>query len=295
MTAMVRTFLSNQTEKRFIVFVLEDLEKFAAHPQQNLLYSLFEMTLALPVYVIGVSCRIDVLELLEKRVKSRFSQNIIYLPLPETEEDYLKRIECNLATENAKIDEMFAKFIESHEGFRQFALYHFSLSKDVRAVFNMLLMVFSEIRSIGPAFNWNTFSSVFESVLARQMSGNSSLNSVAETTLIELMVLTAMCRLSAKFPGNPVTFDAMYEELASCKVRAQKLDCFVWTKSMIQVAFDRLLSCRLLIPASSVANSSSMNRSYLTVRLGLPQFLVVEAVQNHPYDSKEIAALAAER
>ena len=278
-----------------MVFILEDLEKFAAHPQQNLLYSLFEMTLALPVYVLGVSCRLDVLELLEKRVKSRCSQNVIYLPLPEDEEAFTARILDNLRTEHTQINQVFEKFVTENEAFKAFAAHQFALSKDVRPVFNVLLLTCAEIASQGCSFDWFTFPQVFESALLSQKPYSSTIAAVSETTLIELMVLTALCRLNGKFPGSAVTFDAMYEELCACKLRAQKLDNFQWTKSMIQIAFDRLIACRLILPATSANVAASMNRAYLTVRLGLPNFLLIEAIAKHPYDSKEISALACER
>ncbi len=293
---MIRQFLSEKKEKkRFLVFVLEDLERFAAHPQQNLLYSLFEMTLALPVYVVGVSCRLDVLELLEKRVKSRCSQNLIYLPLPETEEIFTARILDNLRTENDQISQVFEKFVLENEAFKCFAERQFALSKDARPVFNVLLLTCAEIASQGCEFDWYTFPKVFENALLSQQPYSSTIAAVSETTLIELMVLTAVCRLNSKFPGAAITFDAMYEELCTCKLRAQKLDNFQWTKSMIQIAFDRLITCRLILPAASANVAASMNRAYLTVRLGLPNFMLTEAICKHPYDSKEISALACER
>ncbi len=291
LTAMIRQFLGEKKEKRFLVFVLEDLERFAAHPQQNLLYSLFEMTLALPVYVLGISCRLDVLELLEKRVKSRCSQNVIYLPLAEDEEAFKARILDNLHTKNPQINQVFEAFAAENEAFKAFAAHQFALSKDVRSVFNVLLMAAAEIAWQGCNFDWLTFPKVFEAALSTQKPYTSSITAVSDTTLIELMVLTAMCRLNSKFPGAPVTFDAMYEELCTCKIRAPKLDNFQWTKSMIQIAFDRLVACRLLLPSAA----ASMNRAYLTVRLGLPNFLLAEAIGKHPYDSKEIVALTCER
>ena len=103
---------SKTNKKRFLIFVLEDLERFAAHPQQNLLYCLFELALSLPVFVIGCSCRIDVLELLEKRVKSRFSQNIVYLPLPGALEEFIERVQVNLSINNDEGGSIYNQKIE---------------------------------------------------------------------------------------------------------------------------------------------------------------------------------------
>lgn len=54
---------------------------FAQHPKQALLYNLFDAAQSAqnPMAVIGLTCRLDTLDLLEKRVKSRFSHRQIYL------------------------------------------------------------------------------------------------------------------------------------------------------------------------------------------------------------------------
>ena len=56
-----------------IVFVLEEFHLFCSHHNQTLLYNLFDMaqTRATPMVVIGISPELDVLESLEKRVRSR--------------------------------------------------------------------------------------------------------------------------------------------------------------------------------------------------------------------------------
>lgn len=299
---MVKQFFAPNlkvTKKRFIIFVLEDLERFAAHPQQNLLYSLFELALALPVFVIGTSCRIDVLELLEKRVKSRFSQNIIYLPLPASCEEFIERIKCNLQDyENEEGEVIYNKtieeFIEKNTNFNSLCNFHFDFTKDVRPIFRQLSKTFASIDQSIP-FNWDSFSDLFDLTVGPSRPELSLNPLLLETTIVELMIIVAMCRLAAKFPSTPVTFDVMAEELAACKLRALGLEHFVWTKSTLQVAFDRLINCRLLLITNSTNSSVWTDRSYLTVRLGLPVFIILDAIERHSYNSKEIFALACEK
>lgn len=299
---MVKQYFNTKSyKKRFIIFVLEDLEKFAAHPQQNLLYCLFELALALPVFVIGTSCRIDVLELFEKRVKSRFSQNIVYLPLSDCFEDFVERIKVNLTVsgnENMVYNENIEEFINTNQLFNNLCSFNFDFTKDVRPVFRALTLVFASINHAEP-FDWNTFSQLFDRVNGPVRPEISLNASVLETTSLELMILVSMCRLAAKYPSTPVTFDAMTEELSACKLRAPTVEHFVWTKSTLQVAFDRLINCRLLIQTnntvSSASNTTWIDRSYLTVRLGLPVFVILDAIERHSCGSKEIFALACEK
>lgn len=64
-----------------MIFVLDEFDLFAQHPKQALLYNLFDAAQSAqnPMAVIGLTCRLDTLDLLEKRVKSRFSHRQIYL------------------------------------------------------------------------------------------------------------------------------------------------------------------------------------------------------------------------
>ncbi|KAG8055832.1 hypothetical protein GUJ93_ZPchr0001g33048 [Zizania palustris] len=65
-----------------IIFVLEEFDLFA-QGKQRLLYSLLDamQSLTSQAIVIGVSCRLDADQLLEKRVRSRFShRKLIFLP-----------------------------------------------------------------------------------------------------------------------------------------------------------------------------------------------------------------------
>jgi origin recognition complex subunit 4 len=63
---------------------------FAQHPKQALLYNLFDIAQSSqnPIAVLGLTCRLDTMELLEKRVKSRFSHRQIYLYSPSTFGDF---------------------------------------------------------------------------------------------------------------------------------------------------------------------------------------------------------------
>ena len=72
---------------RSIIFYLEDFDRFAmqgggASNHQALLYNLLDMThnSGMQFGVLGTSVRTDVLQLLEKRVRSRFSQLTIVMP-----------------------------------------------------------------------------------------------------------------------------------------------------------------------------------------------------------------------
>ena len=74
-----------QTTKS-VIFVLDEFDLFTTHARQTLLYNLFDIAQArkAPIAVLGLTTRIDVVESLEKRVKSRFSHRYVYLSLPRS-------------------------------------------------------------------------------------------------------------------------------------------------------------------------------------------------------------------
>lgn len=64
-----------------LIFLVDEFDLFCAHHNQTLLYNFFDVAQSAqtPICVLGITCRLDVIELLEKRVKSRFSHRQIFL------------------------------------------------------------------------------------------------------------------------------------------------------------------------------------------------------------------------
>lgn len=73
-----------------VIFVIDEFNLFAGHARQTLLYNLFDIAQArkAPIAVLGLTTRIEVIELLEKRVKSRFSHRSVLLSMPKTLNDF---------------------------------------------------------------------------------------------------------------------------------------------------------------------------------------------------------------
>ncbi|PYH83396.1 origin recognition complex subunit Orc4 [Aspergillus uvarum CBS 121591] len=76
----------NATAAKSIVIILDEFDLFVTHPRQTLLYNLFDIAQArkAPIAVLGLTTKVEVTEMLEKRVKSRFSHRYVYVPLPRS-------------------------------------------------------------------------------------------------------------------------------------------------------------------------------------------------------------------
>ncbi|XP_055836733.1 origin recognition complex subunit 4 [Episyrphus balteatus] len=84
---------SGNKKSKSVIFILEEFDLFCSHHNQTLLYNLFDVSQSAqaPLCVLGITCRLDVIELLEKRVKSRFSHRQVFL-FPSSD-DFESRIE----------------------------------------------------------------------------------------------------------------------------------------------------------------------------------------------------------
>ncbi|KAF8460421.1 origin recognition complex subunit 4 C-terminus-domain-containing protein, partial [Kalaharituber pfeilii] len=91
-----------------VVFILDEFDLFVTHPRQTLLYNLFDIAQArkAPIAVLGLTTRIDVVEGLEKRVKSRFSHRSVHLRLPNTIEQFWSIVRTGLEVDEDEMESL---------------------------------------------------------------------------------------------------------------------------------------------------------------------------------------------
>ncbi len=115
--SFILILLIGDKRNKSVIFILEELDLFTSHKNQTLLYNLFDLSQSpvTPIVVIGLTRRLvrlmqtvppimnslyfillsfflhvqDVLELLEKRVKSRFSHRLVHLFLETSFDEYI--------------------------------------------------------------------------------------------------------------------------------------------------------------------------------------------------------------
>ncbi|CAG5933730.1 unnamed protein product [Menidia menidia] len=138
----------DRSSSRPVLFVLDEFDLFAHHKNQTLLYNLFDVSQSAqaPVAVVGLTCRLDVLELLEKRVKSRFSHRQIHLLSSLTFPQYLERVRAQLSLPDHFPDPNFAqewnadvKTLCEDKSVEEVLQRHFNSSKDFRSLHTLLV------------------------------------------------------------------------------------------------------------------------------------------------------------
>lgn len=140
------------TLARPTVVVLESFDLFAIHGRQALLYCLLDTVQSCRagkdgsgVVVIGVTTRVDTINLLEKRVKSRFSGRMLLTAGPATLDDWISITRDVLTAKpsppNEEWEAWWALAVEKFlsDRFVQAALSDlYSLAKDVRLLSRIL-------------------------------------------------------------------------------------------------------------------------------------------------------------
>ena len=174
-----------------IIFILDHFEAFTTHSRQTLLYNLFDVATFHPpgapaIAVIGMTSVLNVTDLLEKRVKSRFSHRTLFLRSPASMTEYWERVRQHLMIH------------DSDSASINVAL---SMQDKLRAVASPAAPLTAKPPSSTP--RWNSALSdlhpgnpAFTSLLLRIQAQTRDPRPLLSQLLLPLSSLTAPCRLS---------------------------------------------------------------------------------------------------
>ncbi|KAH9891444.1 origin recognition complex subunit 4 C-terminus-domain-containing protein [Xylariomycetidae sp. FL2044] len=234
-----------------VVFIIDEFDLFATHARQTLLYNLFDIAQArkAPIAVLGLTTRIDVVESLEKRVKSRFSHRNAYLSLPKTLQSYWDICKQGLSVDEQDLEsEGFDVSLGGLDEFREYwdekievsivarievetladthfqALrktpafedhldYHYYTSKSVVAFFNSCILPLSAISPSSLELSVPSSGEVAGCVTLEPVE--SKLHLLAALSDLELSLLISAARLDIVAHTDTVNFAMAYDEYSS--------------------------------------------------------------------------------
>ncbi|KAM5375303.1 hypothetical protein ACJZ2D_006132 [Fusarium nematophilum] len=222
-----------------IVFVMDEFDMFASHPRQTLLYNLFDIAQSrkAPIAVVGCTTRLDVVEMLEKRVKSRFSHRYVYLSLP-------------------KSLPAFWQGLYRERSFQDLLQYHYYTAKSASAFLTEWILPLS-------ALSANDVTLKIPAVLGEVESltpPDSRLHLLSTLSELDLGLLIAAGRLDIVAHTDTVNLAMAYDEYSSLmgKQRVHSATSGmlavgggvrVWSRGVAGIAWERLISLGLLVPA----------------------------------------------
>ncbi|KAG2709466.1 hypothetical protein I3843_05G219700 [Carya illinoinensis] len=229
-----------------VIFVLDEFDLFA-QGKQRLLYSLLDamQSITSQAVVIGVSCRLDADQLLEKRVRSRFSHRKLMF-LPPSKED-LQRLLGHIlslpldstlprdyAVEfNAKLQNMLAD-----EKFKQTIYTYMDSDATVNHLLRFLFRAVSYM-DLGSGFlALENFKTALPNIQRQP-----KLECITDCSILELYILVCMKRLEVK-EQNSYNFNSVMTEYKSIHDTFQTSDYYA--RNVCLRAFEHLQQRELI-------------------------------------------------
>uniref|UniRef100_A0A8C8R901 Origin recognition complex subunit 4 n=1 Tax=Pelusios castaneus TaxID=367368 RepID=A0A8C8R901_9SAUR len=266
-----------------VLFILDEFDLFVHHKNQTLLYNLFDISQSAqtPITVIGLTCRQDILELLEKRVKSRFSHRQIYLMNSFDFKQYLRIFKEQLYLPAELLDKPFTQIwnknvqsLSEDKTVQDVLRNHFYCSKDLRSLHMLLMLALSSITVSHPLM---TASDLLEASKLCRM--DSKANIVHGLSVLEICLIIAMKHLNDVYEGEPFNFQMVYNEFQKF-IQRKAHSIYNFEKPVVMKAFEHLLQLELIKPVEGP--SVRAQREFLLMKLLLDSNQIMDALQVYP-------------
>ncbi|KAL8339886.1 hypothetical protein RB601_006153 [Gaeumannomyces tritici] len=267
-----------------VVFVMDEFDLFTTHGRQTLLYNLFDIAQAkkAPIAVVGLTSKVDVVESLEKRVKSRFSHRYVYLSLPKTLGAYWDVCRQGLTVDYDDMDiEGFGVPLAGRKDFYEWWSKEIDAMRQTRAFQDHLEYYYYTSKSIGAflascILPLSTISPAVPRVRVPAGTGAGPIAAVAGLSLeapdsklvlmeslsdLDLALLISAARLDVVAHMDTVNFAMAYDEYTSLmgRQRVQSATAGVlalgggartWGRGVAGIAWEHLISAGLLRQAA---------------------------------------------
>ncbi|XP_004346747.2 hypothetical protein CAOG_05062 [Capsaspora owczarzaki ATCC 30864] len=274
---ILETLRNGSRQSQPLIVILDEFDQFAHHAKQTLLYNLFDLVQSAeaPMIVLGLSCRLDVIELLEKRVKSRFSHRQIHFLHNFGFDEYLSIARNSLliagAEHDAAISAWNAQVAEAMNDRSLVAALQvqFDLSKDPRVISTVLSS------ALTASATGRLQASSVVSIIQAQFVDAKALVLQGLSTL-ELCLMIAINHVQVKVGVlEPFNFEMVYEEYkAFANSNVHVIDFF--SKPVSLKAFEHLQAIELIKPVHP--NAFHVPKEYRMMRMMVEPAQIVDAV-----------------
>jgi len=231
-----------------IVFILEEFDSFCSHKNQTLLYNLFDVaqSRAVPICVLGISAQIDVTELLEKRVKSRFSHRHLYIWPPTELSNFIDLI-LGFLTLNLEGSQDWDNHVQNFFGKKDVkALLSdvFKVDKSIKTLKKFLILAIIQMNSEGAQIL-----DVSHLLKSRERcysfaNSNSFVSQLKDLSITEICLLIAIKHILEIYDNEPFNFEMVYHEFV--KFKRRKLHTLSDERSVIVKCWETLQELELI-------------------------------------------------
>ena len=252
--ALLLEYLYESKKKKTpIVFVLDNFDLLTKHKNQNLLYSLFDISQSnsCPIAVVGITARLDVIELLEKRVKSRFSHRQLYLATDYAFPEYLCMVRKLLDPASIGNKE-WSDHIDatlSHPLVLSSIKQLYTCSKSICVLQNFIATPLSRLRRKGFRFEPQDFQESWQ-----RINLDPHVEMLSNLSLLEKCIMVSASKLHEQNPKAKLNFDVIYREYEQFAKGSSSIDLFPRDQALRAVG--HLLQLELLSPSEGGAKRS---------------------------------------
>ncbi|KAJ7179110.1 origin recognition complex subunit 4 C-terminus-domain-containing protein [Mycena filopes] len=287
------------TLPRPTVVVLDAFDLFAQHPRQALLYCLLDTAQSCQagaggkgIAVIGLTTHMDTINLLEKRVKSRFSGRMLRTASPSQSHNWAeltRGILCSKIAAHRKLDgagEWQRQWEAGVHSFLQDSATNvvlretFSVTKDVRVLARLLTSVTTQLSPSAP------FPTSVQLVSAAETQ-----RSRPRFSMLHALPYPSICLLiasvHAETAGHPIfTFEMLREKVrdqirlsasAPVEVNGSSIGMPKCPRTVLMSAFETLVAAKIFAPTA--APSANLGKEFVKFRAQVSKDHVKAAVQ----------------
>ncbi|KAK2577230.1 hypothetical protein KPH14_003376 [Odynerus spinipes] len=287
-----------------VIFILDEFDLFCTHHNQTLLYNLFDVAQSAqaPICVLGITCRLDVIELLEKRVKSRFSHRQIFLfpdnasspeqptsafddrlelfqyllSLPDDEN--VNRIDqqyddCTIDPHFGSMWNEYIKSLASNVTMINLLKRMYQIDVSERSFRSFLAVSVSTLSEKHPRLEVNDFVEA-----SRIFSQDDKVLMLEGLSVLEMCLIIAMKHETEIYDGEPLTFEGIYNRY----IKFTNQNSFIHSvqRPVIMKAFEHIKNLELIVPVTNT--NARVEKEYQRYKFSLTSQQVMEAVKNYP-------------
>ena len=276
-----------------IIFILDHFETFCSHKNQTLLYNLFDVaqSRAVPITVLGISSSIDVTELLEKRVKSRFSHRHLYLWPINDIDTYMNNMEQVLTlseTDFSSWNSAVKSFLGTKSVRKMIEQKVYSVDNSFRHLKFILLQACVNMVNAGlTSLSLENMEAAVDQ--AGSLEVNSLTDQLRDLSVTELCLLIAIKHLEQIYDNEPFNFEMVYHEFV--KFKRRKYSMLTDDRSVITKSWENLLELELVTPKTGSGRGAGggVQEQYSLHVGGVPASVLVQAVEKYPHCPTEVS------
>ena len=289
---LLASLKTGDSSSKPILFILDHFESFCSHKNQTLLYNLFDVaqSRAVPITVLGVSSSIDVTELLEKRVKSRFSHRHLYIwPISDVK-IYLSAMELLLTLDGAEFcnwNSYVNSFMSSKPVPKLVEQKMFSIKNS----FKYLKQVLFEacVTMIEAGDSQLKLEYLETAADCDGLENNGLTDMIRDLSVTEICLLIAIKHLEQIYDNEPFNFEMVYHEYV--KFKRRKYSTLTDDRSVITKCWENLLELELVSAKTQgrgQGGGGGVQEQY-SLHVGqVPASVLVQAVEKYPHCPTEM-------